>query len=177
MATRKPVTELDARYSSPDASATDWTVARDHLERAEIFWLTTVRPDGRPHVTPVLAVWLDGSLYFCTGPTERKARNLAQNPHAVLTTGRNTFEPGLDLMVEGDAPRVTDTTLLRRIAAAYEEKYGPEWHWEVDDGAFRQGEHGRAFVFSVTPSRAYGFGRGHHDFSHTRWRFDPGHAA
>jgi hypothetical protein len=38
----------------------------------------TVRPDGRPQVTPVVAVWLDGAVHFTTGPTERKAHNLAQ---------------------------------------------------------------------------------------------------
>jgi hypothetical protein len=177
MVSRKPVGELDARYSSPDASATDWSVARDHLREAEIFWLTTVRPDGRPHVTPVIAVWLDGSLYFCTGPEERKARNLAHNPHAVLTTGRNTFEPGMDVMVEGDAPRVTDEALLRRIADVYERKYGPEWHFDVADGAFSHSDHGRALVFGVTPGRAYGFGRSRVGFSHTRWRFGGANAA
>ncbi len=46
------------------------------LEASEIFWLSTVRRDGRPHVTPLPAMWLDGALHFCTGPEEQKAKNL-----------------------------------------------------------------------------------------------------
>jgi hypothetical protein len=41
------------------------------------FWLSTARPDGRPHVTPFIAVWLDEALWFCTGADELKAKNLA----------------------------------------------------------------------------------------------------
>src|SRR5215203_282242 len=87
MAGTEPVTELEPQFSSDDAAPTPWAEAREHLEEAEVYWLSTVRLDGRPHVTPLVAVWLDGVLYFCTGPHERKARNLGQNPHCVLTTG------------------------------------------------------------------------------------------
>ena len=73
----------------------------------QIYWLSTVRPDGRPHVTPIAAVWLDGALHFCTGPTERKAKNLARNRYCVVTTGTNALE-GLDVVIEGEAVRVTD---------------------------------------------------------------------
>ena len=81
MATARPETKLDSRYSSLDATATGWEQARELLARAELYWISTVRPDGRPHVTPLIAVWLDGALYFSTGEEERKARNLAANPH------------------------------------------------------------------------------------------------
>jgi predicted pyridoxine 5'-phosphate oxidase superfamily flavin-nucleotide-binding protein len=73
----EPIAELDARFSSEGATPTQWTEARQLLEAAEVFWVSTVRPDGRPHVTPLIAVWLDEALYFCTGPTERKNKNLA----------------------------------------------------------------------------------------------------
>ena len=73
-----------------------------------MFWVTTVRPDGRPHVTPLIAVWLDGALYFCTGPTERKAKNLLRNQNCILTTGCNKRNEGLDIVIEGQAVRVTD---------------------------------------------------------------------
>ena len=53
------------------------------LETAELFWISTVRTDGRPHVTPLPAVWLDDVLYFCTGPGEQKAVNLAANAHVL----------------------------------------------------------------------------------------------
>jgi hypothetical protein len=75
MAEPVPVTELSA-FSSPHAEPTEWSQALIELRGAEVYWLSTVRPDGRPHVTPLLAIWLEGALYFCTGPDERKAKNL-----------------------------------------------------------------------------------------------------
>lgn len=101
MADKDPVAELHPQFSSPDATPTPWTEALKHLEQAEVFWLSTVRPDGRPHVTPLLAVWQDDALYFCTGEYERKAKNLAHNMHCILTTGCNALnEEGLDLVSE-----------------------------------------------------------------------------
>jgi hypothetical protein len=139
------------------------------LENAEVYWLSTVRPDGRPHVTPLIAVWLDGALHFCTGPTERKAKNLLGNPKCTLTTGCNTQE-GLDLVVEGDAVRVNDDATLKRLADLYASKY--EWQFEVRDAAFI-GDGGEALVYAVRPSTAFGFGKGD-TFSQTRWRFERG---
>jgi hypothetical protein len=179
MAGREPVAELDARFSSDGATAAPWARAHEGLRAAEVFWLSTVRPDGRPHVTPLLSVWLDDALYFCTGPTERKARNLLRNPHCVLTTGCATLGEGLDLVVEGDAARVTDDARLVRIADAYLAKYGSDWHFVVRDGAFRHdpeslrgADPGEAWVYEVVPSRVFGFRKG--EFSQTRWRFRRG---
>jgi hypothetical protein len=53
----EPVSELDTRFSSPTATPTSWETARESLAKAEIFWLTTVRSNGRPHVTPLPSVW------------------------------------------------------------------------------------------------------------------------
>src|SRR3954452_9101472 len=103
MAVTEPVTELDARYGEPDATATPWAGAQRRLEVAELFWLTTVRADGRPHVTPLLAVWHDRALYFTTGPDEQKAKNLEQHRQCSLVTGCNALHDGLDLVVEGTA--------------------------------------------------------------------------
>ena len=165
----EPVGELDARFSSDGAAPTGWVEAEERLEDAGVYWLSTVRPDGRPHVTPLLAVWLDGALYFCTGPDERKAKNLAQNPHCILTTGTNALDEGLDVVVEGDAVRVSDDVSLRRIADAIESKYGSDWRFEVGDGAFHQ-EEGSALVYEVAPTTIFGFGKG--VYSQTRWRFE-----
>ena len=108
--------ELDPRFSSEGATPTAWEEARERLAAAKVFWLSTVRPDGRPHVTPVIAVWSDDALYFCTGPSERKAKNLADNPHCILTTGCNSLDEGVDLVLEGRVVRVSDDARLRRIA-------------------------------------------------------------
>src|SRR3954454_758140 len=114
--TPDPAAQIDRRFSAPAAAATPWSDAVGVLERAELYWLSTVRPDGRPHVTPLIGVWSDGALVFCTGPEERKARNLEQNRHCVLTTGTNALHRGLDVVLGGDAVRVTDEHRLRHLA-------------------------------------------------------------
>ncbi len=105
---REPVTTVDARFSQKDAQPTPWSDTVGALESGEIFWITTVRADGRPHVTPLVAVWLDDALYFSTGDGEQKEVNLRHNDHVILTTGRNDWESGLDVIVEGRASRVVD---------------------------------------------------------------------
>ncbi len=61
--------------------------------------LSTVRPDGRPHATDIGAIWLDGEIYFTSGPATRKSRKLAHNPACTITARLS----GIDLMFEGDA--------------------------------------------------------------------------
>ncbi|MFJ7587739.1 pyridoxamine 5'-phosphate oxidase family protein [Streptomyces sp. NPDC097617] len=169
MPEEEPRAELDARYSDEQATAVPWREAAGRLAAAELYWLTTVRPDARPHVTPLIGVWADGALHFCTGPEERKAKNLRRNAHVVLTTGTNTLHEGFDLVVEGVATRVTDPERLRRLATAWEAKYGAEWHFDIGDGGFVNPDAGEAVVFAVRPSTAFGFGKG--GYSQTRWLF------
>ena len=102
----QPVTELDARFSDPAAVAADWDQTRRALEDAELFWIATVRADGRPHVTPLVAIWLDDAIHFATGFGEQKAVNLRTNQNVILTTGCNEWERGLDVVVEGEAVQV-----------------------------------------------------------------------
>jgi hypothetical protein len=172
MVVKMPVTELDAGFSSEGAQPTNWAQARQHIEDAQVFWLSTVRPDGRPHVTPLLSVWHDDAMYFCTGPDERKAKNLQQNPHCILTTGQNGLDGGLDVVVEGQAVEVGDGAELGQVANAYESKYGarftaPEGTWFGLGDAIRRGE---ALVYRVMPTIVLGFAKGE-QFSQTRWRF------
>lgn len=164
----EPVTTIDPRFSDPSAMATPWDETRRALETAELFWISTVRADGRPHITPLVAVWLDGALHFCTGATEQKALNLRGNPRVILLTGCNQWEAGLDIVVEGDAVQVTDEAVLTRLAQAWTTKWDGRWHFEARDGAFQQPE-GPALVFSVTPTKVLAFGKG--QFSHTRHQF------
>jgi hypothetical protein len=122
-------------------------------------------------VTPLLGIWLDGALYFCTGPDERKAKNLEQNQQCILTTGSNNLD-GLDLVIEGEAAKVSDEPELRTVADTYESKYGarltaPEGTWFGLGDAVRNGE---VLVYRVAPSTAWGFGKGR-VFSQTRWAF------
>lgn len=165
----EPITDLDPNYSSPDAVPTAWPDALGILSAAELYWISTVRPDGRPHVTPLAAVVDDGSVVFCTGPDERKARNLATNRQCVLTTGSNRFD-GTDIVLEGEAVPITDEARLRRLAGAYATKYPGLFEFEVRDLAFHSDDGGRALVFEVVPRKGFAFGKGD-VFSQTRWRF------
>jgi general stress protein 26 len=165
----EPLTTIDERFSDPDAAATPWDDTRRELEDAELFWITTVRSDGRPHVTPLVAVWLDGAIHFCTGHSEQKAINLRRNPHVILTTGCNRWDRGLDVVVEGDAVRVTDPDMLRRLAQAWTAKWDGRWQFAAGSDSFHHQGGGAALVFSVTPTKILAFGKG--NFSHTRHRF------
>ncbi|HTA13650.1 MAG TPA: pyridoxamine 5'-phosphate oxidase family protein [Solirubrobacteraceae bacterium] len=171
MATDMPVTELHTGFSSPGATPTGWAEGRRRVDEAEVFWLSTVRPDGRPHVTPLLAVWQEDAMYFCTGPEERKAKNLRQNPRCILTTGQNGLD-GLDVVVEGQSVEVGDVVELEQVTNAYESKYGahftaPEGIWFGLSDAIRAR---KVLLYKVTPTTILGFGKGE-QFSQTRWRF------
>lgn len=162
------MTDLDARFGDPEAVPTPWADARRVIEEAELFWISTVRADGRPHVTPLPAVWQDDALHFCTGADEQKGVNLARDAHCILTTGNNAWKSGLDVVVEGKAERVTDEARLQRLAGAWESKYDGDWHFDVADGAF-QHDGGEALVYEVVPTKVLAFAKG--SFAQTRYRF------
>ncbi len=165
-----PRTILDRRFSDAGTEPTDWDSTLGTLEAAELFWLSTVRADGRPHVTPLVAVWTKDRLHFCTGPEEQKALNLQHHPRVVLATGCNSWEQGLDIMVEGKAVRVTDHDTLHRLAEAWMTKWDGRWRFEVgEDGFLQPGGHGRVHVFAVAPDKVLAFGKG--PFTHTSHRF------
>lgn len=169
-----PVTTLDQRFSDPDAVATEWDETRQALETAELSWLATVRAGGRPHVAPLVAVWLDDAIHFCTGAAEQKAVNLRGNPHVTLTTGCSNWEAGLDVVVEGEAVQVTDEDALRRLAEAWTLKWDGRWQYLVGEGCFHHPGSGEdqpepILVFSVTPGKILAFAKG--AFSHTSHRF------
>ena len=159
MAPSDPVPRLDPRFSDPEAGPTPWPDVRRVLADAELFWITTLRRDGRPHATPLTAVWHDDTLHFCTGAEEQKGVNLAHDPRCLLTTGTNVWQSGLDVVVEGRAERVTDDDRLRALARMWETKYSGDWHFDVADGAFRH-EAGEAIVFAVAADKVLAFAKG-----------------
>jgi nitroimidazol reductase NimA-like FMN-containing flavoprotein (pyridoxamine 5'-phosphate oxidase superfamily) len=166
----EPAAKLDQRFSAADAVATRWEETDHLLEAAELFWICTVRSDGRPHVTPLVAVWLDRTMYFCTGPAEQKAVNLGGTSHVVLMTGCNAWDRGVDVVVEGEAVQVTDSSTLHRLAKAWAAKWDGRWHYEVDPSGFRhEGGGGTALVFSVRPTKVFAFAKG--TFGQTRYLF------
>ena len=74
-------------YGVPEtlAGILTWSAARRRLETSRNYWLATLHPDGRPHVMPVWGVWMEGELYFSTGPESRKAKNLRADPRCTVT--------------------------------------------------------------------------------------------
>ena len=157
-----PTAHFDPRFSDPAAGPTPYEDATGALERAELYWLTTVRADGRPHVTPLIGVFADGAVHFCTGLEEQKARNLEHYDEVAITTGTNTWAQGLDVVVEGRAVRVRDGEALQRLADAYDAKYGSAWHFDVGGDLFVAGDHGRAAVFRVEPAKLLAFAKAPH---------------
>lgn len=167
-----PKTTLHSGFSDPVAQAVPWETALEALSEAEIFWLSTVRPDGRPHVTPLIAVWVENALHFCTGEHERKRLNLSMNAQCILTTGCNGIDSGMDLVIEGKAVRVISEARLQEIAETYEKKYGSDWHFDVTQDGFQGPESNVAWVFRLEPTVAFGFSKGT-PFGQTRWSFVP----
>jgi hypothetical protein len=92
-------------------------------------FLGTVRPDGRPHAAGFGALWHDGDIYLVSGPGTRKSRNLAANPACTVAMDLQ----GIDLVLEGEAMRVTDRETLETLAARYREG---GWPAQVEGDAF-----------------------------------------
>ena len=110
-----------------------WSRPRDVLAavgpRHVTFFVGTVGPEGRPHAAGVGAVWDDGDLYLVSGPGTRKSRDLAAKGACTISV----VLPGIDLVFEGEAARVTDGPTLERLAAHYRET---GWPAQVEGGAF-----------------------------------------
>ena len=88
----------------------------------------------------------------------------------VVTTGTDAFE-GLDVVLEGEAVRVTDQATLERLAAAYLPKYDGMFVFEARDGELHnEGSADPALAFEVRAAKAFGFAKGA-SFSQTRYRF------
>jgi hypothetical protein len=150
-----------------------WSRALEQLESVEghlTFWLATTRPDGRPHLAGVGAVWVDGTLYFVSGPGTRKSRNLDGDPRCAVSVAL----PGLDLVLEGTAARVTDEDTLRRLADHYA---STGWPAEVSDGAFTAPYSAPSagpppwYLYQMTVTTAFGLASAE-PHGATRWRFD-----
>jgi hypothetical protein len=102
-------------------AALPWSHVAERLERAHNYWIATVRPSGRPHVTPVWGVWVEGALYIDGPPVAQWAKNIARNPSISVH-----LESGEDVVIlEGVVEDlVTDAELGARIVTAWDGKYG-----------------------------------------------------
>jgi general stress protein 26 len=133
----EPVATFDHEYSDPAAVPVEWEETRKVLQSDDLFWICTVRTDGRPHATPVVAAWAEDAIGFSTGTVEKKFANLRANSDVVLITGGNGWESGLDVVVEGKAMQVSDDDVLTRIAGKFADKWDGRWKFTVRAGCFR----------------------------------------
>jgi general stress protein 26 len=164
--------KLDTRFSEA-SEAVGWQQVSDALVAAELYWLTTVRTDGRPHITPLVGAWVDDAFVFCTGPEEQKAQNLEHSTSVAVTTGVNTWNDGLDVVVEGDAERVTGRETLTKLADVIRGKYHGDWDFTPADDGFGHtddsGDSHIAHVFRVPPAKVLAFAKSPH--GQTTFRF------
>ena len=168
---------IDPRYGDASAIAPAWEGIERLLADAQLYWIITVRRDGRPHAVPLVGVWHDGAFAFCTGREEQKQANLDANPHVAVTTGStgaNGWNRGKDVVVEGLAARVTDAGTLQALAGAWFAKYGEDWKFEVRGQEFVElsnsggSTEGGARVYRVSPAKVIVFGDEH---GQTTYRF------
>lgn len=168
---------IDPRYGDATASAPPWSEIERLLTEAQLYWIVTVRRDGRPHAVPLVGVWQDGAFAFCTGPEEQKQRNLDGNRHVAVTTGSTGtqgWDAGKDVVLEGSASRVMDAATLESLAGAWSAKYGDDWRFEVRGDEFVELSHsgggggGGAWVYRVRPDKVIAFGGDH---GQTTYRF------
>ena len=109
------------------SETSSWELARARLanpEQSRTCWLATTRPDGRPHLMPVIAFWIDDAMHILAGEGTQKARNIAADDRCVIATGSTTL-PSLDIVIEGRAEPITGPEAVGRVAGIFKEKGWP----------------------------------------------------
>ena len=138
-APRRDRPDMPDGYGVPEeASGTlEWQPVANRLQDALHYWMSTTRPDGRPHVVPRWGVWLDSLFWYDGSPDTVHARNLRGNPACTLH-----LESGSQAVILEGTSRPADPPGLElggRIASEFRRKYGdlgysPEADaWEGDD--------------------------------------------
>jgi hypothetical protein len=151
-----------------------WSRARDGLvsqpaSEGTPYFLGTVRPDGRPHSAGVGAVWHDGDIYVVSGPTTRKSRNLAATPACTISASVRD----MDVVLEGEAHRVTDPDVLETLAERYRQL---GWEARVEGDAFTAPYSAPSagpppwHLYRVVIHTAFGVASAE-PYGATRWRF------
>ena len=140
-----------------------WKWAEDRLKKSRQYWIATARPDGRPHVMVVWALWMDGSLYFSTGVQSVKARNLAANPHCTMCNERADEA----VILEGIVETESDVETIREFIRLYEKKYD----WKLGEMAKNMLAL-KDPVFRLRPRVAFGFWEKKFAPTATRWLFN-----
>lgn len=143
------------------SSLIPWKRVDKLLSQARNYWVSSTRPDGRPHAVPVWGVWIEEAFYFGTGVNSQKERNIKNNPWLVVH-----LESGDDVVIiEGLVERVTDAGLFAHIDQAYGAKYG--WR-PLEESEFEQLEDP---YYGLDPEIAFAWIEADFPGSATRYRF------
>ena len=176
MASRSPLETKNLDIYGNKALA--WSRARRLLTESsrskahQTYWLATMGRDGRPNVAGVGALWTDDQIYFVSGPTTRKSRNLARNPRCTISVNLRRF----DIVLEGTARRVTDQATLKRLARRY---VATGWPARVEGAAltapFNAPSAGKPpwYLYAIAPTTVFAVA-GSKPYGATRWRFARG---
>jgi Pyridoxamine 5'-phosphate oxidase len=153
----------DALQNPPNATSglKPWAWAVERLDKSHNYWISTARPDGRPHLMVVWGIWWEDAFWFSTGPQTRKAKNLAAQPYCVIATD-NAEEA---VILEGAAQEIENRSVWKQVAAIYDRKYGGD--------LFPLLESSGGSIFGVEPRLAFGQDEHAANFveSATRWHF------
>jgi nitroimidazol reductase NimA-like FMN-containing flavoprotein (pyridoxamine 5'-phosphate oxidase superfamily) len=157
-ASRPEMAEYGILEATAGQGLLPWSWAVAHLRAATTYWLSTVRPDGQPHLVPVWGLWLEEGFYFSTGSQSRKARNLVVNPACVVSLQRGDES----VIVEGQAAILRAGAVWDQVDRAYQAKY-------------QQPLPPDSPVFAVQPTRVFGFTEAAEAFvaTATRWTWPP----
>jgi hypothetical protein len=183
--TQELAPERERSLLGEESGTTSWEVARDRLanpEKQRTSWLATTRPDGRPHLMPVIAFWIDGAIHIVAGEGTRKARNLAADGRCVIATSSTTL-PSIDIVVEGRADPLIEGDAVGHIA----EVLSASWPLEAKGDKVYGPNAPTAgpppyTIFRIVPSKVFGlpgmYGMDQFDQADlprpTRWDFGSG---
>lgn len=140
----------------------DWKWAEERLKKSRQYWIATTRPDGRPHVMVIWALWMNGQLYFSTGGTSRKARNLSKNPHCTMCT-ENSEEA---VVLEGSVEKEKSAQTIREFLKLYQKKYKFDMSGMAEDLLSLKEP-----VFFLKPKTGFGLAERTFSKTATRWLF------
>jgi PPOX class probable F420-dependent enzyme len=138
-----------------------WSWAAERLTVSRNYWVSSVWPDGRPHMMPVWGMWDDRVLWFTSGVPSRKVRNLVLDPRCSVST-EDASDP---VVIEGTARIVAEPALRQRVVDLMNDKYGTEFRVDFLDPATNA-------TVEVRPRRVFGLRSSDFTGSPTRWIFE-----
>jgi Pyridoxamine 5'-phosphate oxidase len=170
-----PSASVIASEAEPGTEPLSWEEVCQRFDAERWYWVATAGPDGRPHLRPVLAVWMNGKVYSTTSPGARKGRDLQARPQCSMAARA----PAIDIVVEGATSWVDDRNLLAQIATAYHSKYG--WPVTITEESMFDAPYGAPTagpppyrVYEITPRFVYALGTSDNlGVRSTRFRFPP----